>query len=44
MKLLIDANMLLVVLPARQPHVRDSSMIWKLSETGKEICCSDQGC
>ncbi|MGN0708652.1 MAG: type II toxin-antitoxin system VapC family toxin [Anaerovoracaceae bacterium] len=35
MKLLIDANILLDVLQARQPHVKDSSMIWKLCETGQ---------
>lgn len=33
MKLLIDANILLDVLQNRAPHVRDSSIIWKLCET-----------
>jgi Predicted nucleic acid-binding protein, contains PIN domain len=33
MKLLIDANILLDVLQKREPHYRDSSMIWKLCET-----------
>lgn len=33
MKLLIDANILLDVLQNRAPHVRDSSVIWKLCET-----------
>lgn len=33
MKLLVDANILLDVLQAREPHVKDSSLIWKLSET-----------
>lgn len=35
MKLLIDANILLDVLQNRIPHVRDSSIIWKLCETKK---------
>ena len=35
MKLLIDANILLDVLQAREPHVKDSSLIWKLCETGE---------
>ncbi|MCD8336420.1 MAG: PIN domain-containing protein [Lachnospiraceae bacterium] len=33
MKLLIDANVLLDVLQKREPHVKDSSVIWKLCET-----------
>ncbi|MCD8074203.1 MAG: PIN domain-containing protein [Lachnospiraceae bacterium] len=33
MKLLIDANVLLDVLQNREPHVKDSSFIWKLCET-----------
>jgi len=33
MKLLIDANILLDVLQAREPYVRDSAVIWKLCET-----------
>lgn len=33
MRLLIDANILLDVLQKREPHVRDSSVIWKLCET-----------
>lgn len=33
MKLLIDANILLDVLQNREPHVRASSVIWKLCET-----------
>lgn len=33
MKLLIDANVLLDVLQNREPHVKDSSVIWKLCET-----------
>jgi predicted nucleic acid-binding protein len=35
MKLLIDANILLDVLQAREPHVKDSALIWKLCETGE---------
>lgn len=34
MKLLIDANILLDVLQAREPHVRTSALIWKLCEAG----------
>lgn len=34
MRLLIDANILLDVLQKREPHFSDSSMIWKLCETG----------
>ena len=37
MKLFIDGNILLDVLQKREPHYRDSSMIWKLCETGKDI-------
>ncbi|MCD8106004.1 MAG: PIN domain-containing protein [Lachnospiraceae bacterium] len=33
MKLLIDANVLLDVLQNREPHVKHSSVIWKLCET-----------
>lgn len=33
MRLLIDANILLDVLQKREPHYRDSSLIWKLCET-----------
>ena len=32
MKLLIDANILLDVLQKREPHYRDSVLIWKLCE------------
>lgn len=35
MKLLVDANILLDVLQAREPHVKASSLIWKLCETGE---------
>lgn len=35
MVLLIDANIILDVLLNRQKFVKDSSMIWKLCETGK---------
>lgn len=35
MKLLIDANILLDVLQSREPHVHDSSIIWKICETEK---------
>lgn len=35
MKLLIDANVLLDVLQNRDPHVRASSLIWKLCETNQ---------
>lgn len=35
MKLLVDANILLDVLQAREPHVKDSALIWKLCETGE---------
>ena len=33
MRLLIDANVILDVLQNRKPHVKDSSIIWKLCET-----------
>ena len=33
MRLLIDVNILLDVLQARKPHLRESSLIWKLCET-----------
>ncbi len=35
MKLLIDANILMDVLQNREPFVKESSVIWKLCETGK---------
>ena len=35
MVLLIDANIILDVLLNRREFVKDSSMIWKLCETGK---------
>ena len=35
MKLLVDANILLDVLQAREPYLKDSSLIWKLCETGE---------
>ncbi len=35
MKLLIDANILLDVLQNREPHVQDSSVVWKLCEIEK---------
>ena len=35
MKLLINTNVVLDVLQNREPHVRDSSVIWKLCETEK---------
>lgn len=35
MRLLIDANIVLDVLQARQPHLEKSALIWKLCETGK---------
>lgn len=34
MRLLIDANILLDVLQEREPHVYNSSLIWKMCETG----------
>jgi predicted nucleic acid-binding protein len=33
MRLLIDANILLDVMQRRQPHYKDSALIWKLCET-----------
>lgn len=33
MRLLIDANILLDVLQRREPHYKDSALIWKLCET-----------
>ncbi len=33
MKLLIDANIILDVLQKRDPHYRDSAVVWKLCET-----------
>ena len=35
MRLLIDGNIILDVLQNREPHVKDSSKIWKLCETGQ---------
>lgn len=35
MRLLIDANIILDVLQAREPHLKSSSLIWKLCETGQ---------
>ena len=35
MKILIDANILLDVLQAREPHLSDSIKIWKICETGQ---------
>lgn len=35
MKLLIDANIVLDVLQARQPFCQDSSLIWKICETAE---------
>ena len=35
MNLLVDANVLLDVLQDRKPFVKDSSVIWKLCETGQ---------
>ena len=35
MKLMLDANILLDVLQGRQPHVRFSSLIWKICECGQ---------
>ncbi|MGN1404857.1 MAG: PIN domain-containing protein [Erysipelotrichaceae bacterium] len=35
MVLLIDTNVLLDVLMKRQEFVKDSSLVWKLCETGK---------
>lgn len=34
MKLLIDANVILDVLQAREPHLQYSALVWKLCETG----------
>ena len=39
MKLLIDANILLDVLQKREPHYRDSALIWKLCETDQAEGC-----
>lgn len=39
MTLLIDANILLDVLQDREPHVRASSVIWKLCETERARGC-----
>lgn len=35
MRLLIDLNIILDVLQNRKPFVRDSSLVWKLCETGQ---------
>ncbi len=35
MRLLIDANVILDVLVKREPHYTDSSLVWKLCETGQ---------
>ena len=35
MKLMLDANILLDVLQGRQPHLRFSSLIWKICECGQ---------
>lgn len=39
MRLLIDANILLDVLQKREPHYRDSVLIWKLCETEQAEGC-----
>lgn len=39
MTLLIDANILLDVLQDREPHVRASSVVWKLCETERARGC-----
>ena len=36
MRLLIDANILLDVLQKREPHYKDSSLVWKLCETDQD--------
>ncbi len=38
-KLLIDANILLDVLMNRKPFARDSSIVWKLCESGRTKGC-----
>ena len=35
MRLLIDANVILDVLQQREPHYKDSSLVWKICETGQ---------
>ncbi len=35
MRLLIDANIILDVLQKREPHYKNSALIWKLCEAGK---------
>ena len=35
MRLLIDANIILDVLQKREPHYTDSSIVWKICETGQ---------
>ena len=43
MRLLIDANVVLDVLQKREPHWKDSAVIWKLCETEQaEGCVSAQ--
>lgn len=37
MVLLIDANILLDVLLAREAFLKESSLIWKLCETGRDV-------
>lgn len=37
MVLLIDANILLDVLLAREEFLKESSLIWKLCETGRAV-------
>ena len=36
MRLLIDANIILEVLQKREPHCKESSLIWKLCETEQD--------
>ena len=39
MKVLIDGNILLDVLERREPFYKDSSLVWKLCETGQTDGC-----
>ena len=39
MRLLIDGNIVLDVLQKREPHYRDSALIWKLCETEQAEGC-----
>lgn len=39
MRLLIDGNVVLDVLQKREPHVEDSSKVWKLCETSQAEGC-----